>query len=115
MCMPTEMRRIVFSNEELMNAINFFNAPNIPKLPEGRIAAASIDPADKSNIILRFISYNRDDERDIVISIPNLGAVLISYCIKNKIPMSKKASKTLKIIGDNVSLELHFGNDQISL
>ena len=113
--MPTEMRRIVFSNEELMNALNLFNSPNIPKLSEGRIAAASVDPDDKSNIILKFISYNRDEGRDIVISISNLGAVLISFCIKNKIPMSKKAGKTLKIIGDNVSLELFFGNDQISL
>ncbi len=113
--MPTEMRRIVFSNEELMNAINFFNSPNIPKLPEGVITVASVDPDDKSNIVLKFTSYNRDAERNIVISVANLGAVLVSYCIKNKIPMSKKASKSLKIIGDNVSLELFFGNDQIAL
>jgi len=113
--MPTEMRRIVFSNEELMNAINFFNSPGVPKLPEGVITAVSVDPDNKANIVLKFISYNRDEERNIVVSVANLGAVLISYCIKNKIPMSKKASKSLKIIGDNVSLELVFGNDQISL
>jgi len=109
------MRRIVFSNEELMNAINLFNSPNIPKLSEGRIAAATVDPDNQSNIILKFVSYNRDDGRDIVIPIPTLGTALISFCIKNKIPMSKKAGKSLKIIGDNVSLELVFGNDQISL
>ncbi len=113
--MPTEMRRIVFSNEELLNAINFFNSPSIPKIPEGIITAASFDPVNKNNIALKFTSYNRDAERNIVISIADLGAVLISYCLKNKIPMSKKASKSLKIIGDNVSLELIFGNDQISL
>lgn len=113
--MPTEMRRIVFSNEELLNAINFFNSPDIPKLPEGVITSASVDPANKANIALKFNSYNRDAERNIVISIANLGAVLINYCIKNKIPMSKRAGKTLKIIGDNVALELVFGNDQIGL
>jgi len=115
MRMPTEMRRIVFSNEELLNAINFFNSPNIPKLPEGVITSASVDPENKSNMILKFNSYNRDAERDIIVPVASLGAVLINYCIKSKIPMSKKASKSLKIIGDNVSLELVFGNDQIAL
>lgn len=113
--MPTEMRRIVFSNEELLNAINFFNSSAVPKLPEGKIISASIDPDEKPNIILRFISYNRDEEREIVISTANLGAILIAYCIKSKIPMSKKAKKAIKIIGDNVSLELVFGSNQISL
>ena len=113
--MPTEMRRIVFSNDELLNAINFFNSPNIPKLSDGKIASASVDKDDNTNIILKFISYNRDEERNIAISISILAAILISFCIKYKIPMSKKAGKTLKIIGDNVSLELFFGNDPISL
>ncbi len=113
--MPTEMRRIVFSNEELMNAINFFNSPNIPKLTDGIITVASADPDNKADIVLKFKSHNRDEERNIAISSAILGAALMSYCLKNKIPMSRRASKSLKIIGDNVSLELVFGNDQIAL
>lgn len=113
--MPTEMRRIVFSNEELQNAINFFNSPNIPKLLDGRIVSASISQDDNKNIRLRYASYNRDEERIIDIATANVGAILVNYCIKNKIPMSKKAGKAVKIIGDNVSLELTFGPAQIAL
>lgn len=113
--MPTEMRRIVFSNEELLNAINFIISPNIPKLVDGRILSASFAEDNHKSINLIFESYNRDELRTISISASNIGSILINYCIKNKIPMSKKASKSVKIIGDNISLELIFGADQISI
>jgi hypothetical protein len=113
--MPTEMRRIVFSNEELLNAINFINSRDIPKLQDGIILSSSVDAETRENIIIVFSSFNRDETRNVSIAIPTLGAALINYCIKNNIPMSKKAGKSIKIIGDNVSLELTFGSDIVSI
>jgi len=110
--MPTEMRRIVFTNEELLNAINFINSRDVPKLLDGKILSSSVDTEKKLDIIIEFSSYNRDETRQVAIPIPILGAALVNYCIKSSIPMSKRAGKSIKIFGDNVALELIFGDDQ---
>ncbi len=112
--MPTEMRRIVFTNEDLQNAINYMNSPNVSKLVDGKIVCASLSTENAAVIRLRYSSYNRDEDRWIDIPVANMGAILVNYCIKSKIPMSKKAAKSVKIIGDNVSLELVFAEDQIA-
>lgn len=106
--MPTESRRILFANDELMNAINFFKSPGIPRLTDGVILKASLDPADKDWILIVFRSFNKDEERIVRLNIASIGAVLINYCITLKIPMAKKASKEIKIIDGQLALELFF-------
>ncbi|MEQ1889577.1 MAG: hypothetical protein ABL951_10420 [Alphaproteobacteria bacterium] len=113
--MPTEVKSIIFSNEELMNAINLFESANIPKLSDGRILSVSINPDEKENICILFLNFNKDQERKILISIPNFGAILLNFCLKYKIPMARKATKKIKIVGDNVSLEFVLGHEQIPI
>jgi len=107
--MPAEVKNIIFTNEEIFNAINSFEGPDIPRLGEGKILSISSEEGDRDHLCVNFLSYGRNIERQFLISYANFGAILLNYCIKLKIPMARKASKSIKMMGDNVSLELVLG------
>ena len=103
---PTEMRRILFTNDEVMNAINFFKSPLLPRLTEGVITKIVLDPEDKNVILINFKSFNKEDEKIFKFPLANMAAILINYCIHLKIPMARKASKEIRIIDGKIVLEL---------
>jgi len=103
---PNELRRILFANNEVMNAINFFKAPGIPRLTDGVITKSSLDPHDQNSILINFKNFNKEEEKLVRISVASMGAILINYCISLKIPLAKKANKEIKIIDDKLALEL---------
>ncbi len=113
--MPAEVKNIVFSHEEVFNAINLFDGPDTPKLANGKILSISSEPDDKENLCVNFLSYGRNIERQFLITYANFGVILLNYCIKHKIPMARKASKTIRMMGDHVSLELVLGMQNIPL
>lgn len=113
--MPAEVRNIIFSHEEIFNAINLFESPDIPRLQEGKILSISVDSGDEDHLCVNLFSYSRDAERQIHITYANFGAILLNYCIRLKIPMAKKASKSIKMMGDHVSLELVIGTTNVPL
>jgi hypothetical protein len=113
--MPAEVKNIIFSHEEVFNAINLFEGVNTPKLTNGKILSISAEPDDKENLCVNFLSYGRNIERQFLISYANFGAILLSYCIRHKIPMARKASKSIRMMGDHVSLELIIGAQNIPL
>lgn len=104
--MPTEMRRLLFANDELMNAINFFKSPLLPRLTEGVIMKSFLDPEDKNSILIKFRSFNKEDEKIIKVNMATMGAILINYCINLKIPIAKKSGKEIKLIDGKLALEL---------
>ncbi len=104
--MPSEFRRIMFTNNELIEAIHDYNEIAQDKLPSGIILTCT--PVSEAEVAVRLEMVDqRSDETHVVeLSPAMLGAALLRYCMKHRIPMSKAATKSIQMHGDEISLNL---------
>lgn len=103
--MPTEVRRLVFSNSEFYAALDQYLSRTGTSLPLGSIVQIRSDSANESVAI--DIHNNSGSYIEAVnLSVRQVGGALISYCINNEIPLPRGFSKSLIISGDNIALEM---------
>lgn len=66
--MPAEVKNIIFTHEEIFNAINSFEGPDIPLLGEGKILSVTSEPGETDHLCVSFLSYGRNIEHQFLIS-----------------------------------------------
>ncbi len=131
--MAIEMRRVVFSHEESMDAIKAYGSKNDISFPKGKIIRARFagNPEYEINSLKTIKSpvqseYNlKSDPRAVTLSIfcdDNLeqkyfnltadfiSTALIEYCIHNKIMLPKDAEKSLDLTDFNICLDISKDN-----
>ncbi|HZS82467.1 MAG TPA: hypothetical protein VFA50_06330 [Stellaceae bacterium] len=104
--MPTELRRIVFSNEELRQALNTQRIEGRLVIPFGQIQSASFMEKTRGDVLLKIYDNNADKHHEVVLGNTFVAAALMSYCIAARIPLPRNAKKSISISGDNVALDL---------
>lgn len=104
--MPTEFRRVVFPNQELRQALSEYGAPGSEPVPAGDIVAVSIieAPAETVRITLLDTAQNATFTADF--SAAHIAAALIRFCITHKVPIPKRSRKSLRLMGDNLALDI---------
>ncbi len=104
--MPSEFRRIMFTNNELIEAIHDYNGISQDKLPPGTILTCTpISEADVA-VRLEMVDQRSDETHAVELSPEVLGAALLRYCMKHRIPMPKSATKSIQRHGNKVSLNV---------
>lgn len=102
--MPTEVRRLVFSNAEFYAALDQYLSRTGTNLPSGSITTIR---ADTVHDTLQLDVCRSDKSVDrVTLQARQVGGALISYCITNKIPLPRGFAKSLIITGDNIALEM---------
>lgn len=104
--MPRELRRIIFNNSEIQRAFNMMTSADLPKFAEGEIIAFQTAEEDPTKVRIEYQNFNRDERSSCELSIANLGAVLVNYCLKTHIVLARNARKTVKIADNMVALQL---------
>ncbi len=104
--MPSEFRRVMFTNNELIEAIHEYNEISQDKLPPGVILTCT--PVSEAEVAVRLEMVDqRSDETHVVELSPEvLGAALLRYCMMHRIPMPKSATKSIQMHGDEISLNV---------
>jgi hypothetical protein len=102
----TELRRIVFSNEEVIEAIKRYNDVARKKLPDGAIVSCSLSDAEGLIMTLEMFDYTIAKRYRIALKASFIGAALMKWCLDHKIPMSRVAEKTLEVVGNNLSIAM---------
>ncbi len=104
--MPSEFRRIMFTNNELIEAIHDYNGISQDKLPPGIILTCT--PVSEADVAVRLemVDQRSDATHVVELSPEVLGAALLRYCMKHRIPMPKSATKSIQIHGDEISLNV---------
>jgi hypothetical protein len=117
--MPTEVRRLVFSNDELYAALDQYLARTGTSLPSGSIVRMCTD-AVHDVVKIDVSRGDRGSVDTIELQARQVGGALISYCITNQIPLPRGFVKSLIVSGDNIALEmtnatetLLLGNDRV--
>lgn len=123
--MPTELRHIIFSAAEVVEAVMLHNRARGVGMPSGSIKEAGlIDTAPGTPLSFRIVvslaglpgaELRATNEVNVDLSGPELAAALISYCRSRSIPMPVKGSKTLERFGSQIGLIVTIKGNNISL
>lgn len=112
--MPTEFRRIVFSNEELLDALQAARDMAGGKLPAGRIVGCilSAEPSLTARLTVAPDGCGPGEpigtESGVTVDLDPefVGAALLLHCRRNKIPIPRNSEKSLQVVGDSLALRI---------
>ncbi len=101
--MPSELRQIIFTNDEAMAALQQLYQRSNQAFPKGRIENVSVSAANGCQIDCEVIdvSHVRDH---VTVAGEKLAAALLLYCMTRKIPIPVAARKTLDIVNGQLAL-----------
>ncbi len=104
--MPSEFGRVMFTNNEVIEAIHDYNNVSRNKLPPGIILTCM--PVSQAEVAVRLemVGQLSDETHVVELSPEVLGAALLSYCLIHRIPMPKSATKSIQIHGNEISLNV---------
>jgi len=103
--MPNEIRHIEFAHGELLEALTAYLGE--PAGPDDAGLTPDVRVTDKPRPSVVYVRRDGDRETRASEQEPAaLAAALIKYCIAHKIPIPRKAAKSIQVRGENVVLLL---------
>jgi hypothetical protein len=110
--MTTETRRITFSSEELIQAISRHRRDEKQPLPESRIRGSKVESGEGPipRISLLLDPRGGDGATAMDFRPTEVAAALIKFCRLKRIPLPKRAEKSLGVDQGRISLVLHLGD-----
>jgi len=106
---PTEFRRITFSDSELTEAIDRFAKATRYPMPPGKITECRIETKVGLALVVTVNHMAEGSVNTVRFDQPSLAAALIRFCIEKKIPIPKSAEKSVEAHGNLISLILRLG------
>jgi hypothetical protein len=103
LAMPLDLRRIAFSQQEILAAIQQFHMRTNRPFPTGNVENASVEMVETQCAFSCDVVRNGYREQ-VRLAGEALAAALIFYCISRKIPVPAKATKRLEITDGKLAL-----------
>ena len=104
--MPTELRRLIFSRDELAAAIAHYNKESPNGMPSGHVMYCKISQNEDLQITVKILPDGESDVQTVELTTDTVASALMQYCLANKIPMPRKSHKTLQAIAGNIEMNL---------
>lgn len=109
--MSSETRRIIFTSAELIQAISRHRRDEKQPLPESRIRGSKVEngegPVPRVSLVLD--PAGSDGATALDFRPTEVAVALIKFCRLKKIPLPKRAEKSLGVDRGQISLVLHLG------
>ena len=94
--MPTERRRIIFSDDEIVSAALAHCRATGIRVPDAEVEELSIETDKDCGLLLTFAVGSPDQIDEVGIDAGNVLTALVSYCRMQSIPLPKAAAKRLE-------------------
>ncbi|MBT4588130.1 MAG: hypothetical protein HON14_00590 [Rhodospirillaceae bacterium] len=110
--MPTELRRLIFTEEELQAAlVNYALRSNL-HMPNASIQSLLVEKKEGLSVTLHFAATEDGDSRDVEFSEPHVAAAIILFCRVQEIPVPRDAVKVLSHEKNTIAMmmQLHHGD-----
>lgn len=104
--MPTEYRRVVFPNQELREALIGYQGDGGQDMPPGDIVAVTLLDSPANTVRITLVSTSEGASYTADYNAAHIAAALIRYCIEHKVPIPKHSRKSLRLMGDNLALDI---------
>lgn len=110
--MPTEMRHIVFTPNEVLRSITQYKVRRREPLPRGTVSNLDIEERPDIHVVLSITGDGATIPQKITFKGAELAAALVMFCIERKIPLpANGAKKTLRVFDNQLGLEVAIGNN----
>lgn len=98
--MPTEIRRLIFTPDELAGALSDFISSNRSNLEPGKVLSIEIRGTAPLSIRAH-VQFQSGRQSKEVFEEALICAALISWCMNNKVPLPRRATKAVHQTRDN--------------
>ena len=103
--MITEIRRLLFQNDDVIRALVEYKKKINEPLPSGGIIRFKIEVNQQIiRCTLKISSDKLDEKIDCNFAHEEIRDALVMYCMHKKIPLPARAQKDLHMFGDRVGL-----------
>jgi len=103
---PSEFRQILFSSNELIEAIYEYNQVAQTKLPQGMIVSCTPVVEDEVAVRLKLLDQASGETQVASLAPELVAAALLRYCFRHHIPIPRNAAKSIQVHGDDISLDV---------
>ncbi|MFP6711399.1 MAG: hypothetical protein VB913_06905 [Rhodospirillales bacterium] len=110
--MPVELRRLVFSEEEVQAALINYALRSDMRLPSASVRNVKIYKKDGLFASLVYPPNEEGEAREVEFSEAHLAAAIILYCRVQEIPVPRDVRKVLTQDGNKVAMtmQVHYGD-----
>lgn len=108
--MPKETRRIQFTTIEVYQALLQYTTNHNKPLKEGMVVSMHFDPAEDPALVVMVQTLGGQVE-NFSYKLAELGAAIITYCKRNKIPLPHKGKKSLIRVDESAALAISYDWD----
>ena len=102
--MPNEMRKIVFTGEELQAALVNYALRTNKKLPNATINNILVGEKEGVTATIVYMRDGTDEAKSVEFTPNDVAASIILYCNTRQIPLPREAKKVVVPIEDSVGM-----------
>jgi hypothetical protein len=102
--MIEENRRLTFSMDELATAVLSYLIASKKMGEKDKLGKIAVTETGNVGVLVTVVPSSGEAPSSMELGTQILGALLIAHCIKRKIPLPKRAAKSLARNGDRVAL-----------
>ncbi len=111
--MADEVRVILFSSEETLEAISLLNVTASQRLFFGKAVSCTL--RSEPNVIAVVEVEIHDGIEPVEIDSTQLAAAMIRYCRRAHIPLPRKAKKELDVLNNQLVMKLTLGEPDVGV
>ena len=104
--MAQEIRKIVFSDQDVMDIIRHYCAKSGITLPRARLTGFAVADDGKGSYSLKLKFDDKAITNPVVLNSGEIGAAMIMYCRTQRIPLPRSAVKSLAKHGEQLALQV---------
>jgi hypothetical protein len=102
--MAAELRHIIFSKQEVIEAVQQYMHRSGERLPAGVVTRITVKSGEEIGILFQITEDVNDKVHTFYVDGDKLTASLILYCKTSRIPLPYKSDKQLQMVGSNISM-----------
>jgi hypothetical protein len=103
--MIEENRKLIFSMDELATAVLSYLISTKKMGEKDRLGRLAINEGGDVSVSVTIAPVTGETTAPVMLGAQVLGALLIAHCIKRKVPLPKRAAKSIIRSGDRIALE----------
>ena len=102
--MPIEMRTLIFSHDEIAEALADQAMLGDGVLPRSRVVHCQVGAGPEITMVVKLVPPERAQIQTVTLDAEALGSALIAFCLRRAIPLPRKSSRSLMLLGDSIAL-----------
>ena len=113
--MPTELRQLIFSRDELAKALTNYHQDAEDSFPAGNIVFCQIMQNSDLHVMIKVLPDGETQVQSKEVGVDVIAPALMKFCLNNKIPLPRNSEKSIEAIGENIAMTVSIERTTVKL